>query len=317
MTSSRTKTSVDTLRKAGSFLGLDLRSLFRDDEEGGESPFAELQPSFKATSTIKGRGSVMGFKKAVEPTSVRSFQLAPAAPAAAAPAAAAPAAAAPAAAAPTPATPVEPTYTYTDPGDKGYFGMKDYEELMRQNAPMSLIKEYAEKSPYGVGPDAAKSLGMRPYTETQGRSTQFPITSARTIQYTDPGDTGYFGMKDYEELQRQGASMNLIKEYASKSPMGVGPEAARLLGMQATTKMPSAPAAEPASSATSFLNNWMASPSSTPKQPYTFTDPGDKGAFGMQDYNELAGQGVDEDEIRRVARGFSVVGPEAKRRLGI
>jgi hypothetical protein len=206
---------------------------------------------------------------------------------------------------PTPEpTPTEPTYKYTDPGDVGYFGMKDYEELAGQGAPLSLIKEYAQKSPYGVGPEAARLLGMSSYTETQGKTTQFPVTSAQTIRYTDPGDKGYFGMQDYEELAGQGASMDLIKQYAQKSPMGVGPAAAARLGLPVTQNMPAAPAPAPR-------------PAPAPSKPsYTYTDPGDKGAFGKMDYDELARQGVSTSEMRRIASGMQV-GDWARRVLGL
>jgi len=117
-------------------------------------------------------------------------------------------------------------YSYTDPGDKGYFGMKDYQELAAQGASRADMIRYAFSAPKGVGPKVAEQLGIRAYDA--------PIPSS--LSYTDPGDTGFFGMKDFEELSRQGATLQQIKDYAGKAKYGVGGEAASILGMRAATE---------------------------------------------------------------------------------
>lgn len=238
-------------RKAGDFLGFDLAGLFKDEEDGGlkEAGFA---PYYQVSSNVKGRGGALSYKAPKQPSRVATFGIEPTRLAGQGPLTlnvsqqqeqtqAAPA--------PAPAPAPEPekpkTYTYTDPGDQGYFGIKDYNELLSQGAPESLIKEYAGKAQYGVGPLAAQILGMQPYTETQGKTTQFPITTQtiaaptpapapepqKTYTYTDPGDKGYFGRKDFEELAGQGASLDVIRDYARRSPLGVGAWAKDVLGL--------------------------------------------------------------------------------------
>jgi len=113
-------------------------------------------------------------------------------------------------------------YSYTDPGDKGYFGMADYRELQNQGASRADLIRYAFSAPKGVGPKVAEQLGIRAYDA--------PTPSS--LSYTDPGDKGFFGMKDFEELSRQGATLQQIKDYASKAKYGVGGEAASILGMR-------------------------------------------------------------------------------------
>ena len=117
-------------------------------------------------------------------------------------------------------------YSYTDPGDKGYFGMADYRELQNQGASRADLIRYAFSSPKGVGTKVAEQLGIRAYDA--------PTPSS--LSYTDPGDKGFFGMKDFEELSRQGATLQQIKDYAGKAKYGVGGEAASILGMRAATE---------------------------------------------------------------------------------
>ena len=117
-------------------------------------------------------------------------------------------------------------YSYTDPGDKGYFGMADYRELQNQGASRADMIRYAFSAPKGVGNKVAEQLGIRAFDA--------PIPSS--LSYTDPGDKGFFGMKDFEELSRQGATLQQIKDYASKAKYGVGGEAASILGMRAATE---------------------------------------------------------------------------------
>lgn len=66
-------------------------------------------------------------------------------------------------------TPLIPSgkYRYTDPGDKGFFGMKDYEELKGQGANDDEIRSYAQMAQFGVGPAVASMLGLQPYTVTK------------------------------------------------------------------------------------------------------------------------------------------------------
>ena len=284
------------LRKAGQALGFDLASLFSDEEDRGG-----LEPFFKVGAKVKGRGGTLSYKAPKEPYREYEAGLMPSEdggvnvnvtqsqsqddtisqtvqpPAPPAP----------------PAPEPEPSISYTDPGDQGYFGMKDYDELMAQGLTREQIGEYATSRQYGVGPVASQVLGVKPYTETQGVSTQFPITTAESQQtprslegVEDQGDKGWFGMKDYDYMKGLGFLENQIKAQAEKSQYGIGEEAASKLGLQGGAK-------------------------------YTFTDPGDKGAFGMKDYDELAGQGVGEEEIRRVARGFGTIGTAARQKLGI
>lgn len=290
---------VSKLRKAGQALGFDLAGLFADEEgdRGGLSPY------FKVGTKVKGRGGTLSYKAPKEPyreyegglvpsedggvnvnvsqsqTQDGAVYQAPATPATPA----------------TPETPAapEPTIKYTDPGDQGYFGMKDYDELMAQGLSREQIGEYASSRQYGVGPLAAQVLGVKPYTETQGVSTQFPITTAESQQtprslegIEDQGDKGWFGIKDYDYMKGLGFLENQIKAQAEKAQYGIGEEAASKLGLKGGAK-------------------------------YTFTDPGDKGAFGMKDYEELAGQGVGEEEIRRVASGFGTIGTLARQKLGL
>jgi hypothetical protein len=118
------------------------------------------------------------------------------------------------------------SYNYTDPGDKGYFGMADYNELAGQGASRADLIRYAFSAPRGVGPAVASMLGIR--------SSDSPVPSS--LSYTDPGDQGFFGMKDFEELAKQGATFQQIKDYASKAQYGVGAEVANILGMPAATE---------------------------------------------------------------------------------
>jgi hypothetical protein len=142
-----------------------------------------------------------------------------------------------AAPAPTPPPPPPPAptaaqpsygkqYTYTDPGDKGFFGMKDYEELASQGASRADMIRYAFSAPSGVGPSVASMLGIR----------AFNAPTPSSLSYTDPGDKGFFGMKDFEELASQGATLQQIKDYAGKAQYGVGGEAASILGMKPATE---------------------------------------------------------------------------------
>ena len=117
-------------------------------------------------------------------------------------------------------------YSYTDPGDKGFFGMADYRELQNQGASRADMIRYAFSSPKGVGNKVAEQLGIRAFDA--------PIPSS--LSYTDPGDKGFFGMKDFEELSRQGATLQQIKDYAGKAKYGVGGEAASILGIKAATE---------------------------------------------------------------------------------
>lgn len=286
-------------RKAGKLFGFsNLAELFKEDNEEGATSVG-FAPRFELQEVRKGRGGALSYKAPKTPTQTATFSLEPTTlltksvlePS-------------PTPEPETPETPETPTYTYTDPGDVGYFGMKDYLELARQGASDEVAREYALKAQYGVGPEAARLLGLDPYTKTQGVSTQYPPTSARTITYTDPGDKGYFGMKDVKELRGQGASMDLIKEYAQKAPMGLGPEAAKLLDLPVATQMPTK------SSGDELVR--MAG------EVFNYTDPGDKGYFGMKDYEELAGQGASKDVIKEYAQKASMgVGPEAARLLDL
>ena len=179
---------------------------------------------------------------------------------------------------------------YTDPGDKGYFGIKDYNELLSQGASQEQIKEYAKRAQYGVGPLASQILGVKPYTETQGILTQFPIS---TVGKTPPaletvpdlGDVGWFGKQDYDYMKNAGFTEAQIKYKAGQAQYGIGSEVANTLGL-----------------------------SSSPR--YTYTDPGDKGVFGQKDYDELAGQGVSETEMKRIASTMQL-GPAIRQRWGM
>lgn len=324
--------------------------------------------------------------------------------------------------APTP-TPTPPKISYTDPGDKGFFGMLDYDELLAQGLNRQQIADYAKKAQYGVGPIAAQLLGLQPYTATVGKSTKAPpgftlasalptapapaakpaptpapAPTAPKITYTDPGDKGVFGMKDYDELVRQGATRQQILDYAKKAQYGVGKTAAQVLGLQPSATVggvPQTPAAAPAAkpapapapaptaaakpapipttaakptpsptsapaksvpatlaqiwgtpsagpaikptatavpSATAGLPAGSAiRPTPTPVSQGTSTEylvntilkqfaksePGDKGVFGMKDYDLLASQGISQDVMRGVASRMPAIGPAARAKLGL
>ena len=219
-----------------------------------------------------------------------------------------------------------PNYTYTDPGDKDVFGMEDFRELYSQGVGEDVMR-YVAQSKGNIGDVAKRVLGLEkgyksggqtPGTikpSTQGvKATNFlnaALNKARNVYttqedfdkanvgerilYTDPGDKGVFGMKDAEELRNQGMTDEDIKYFASTQGK-VGPKAALKYGLSGTTD---------------------ASGSSKTNPNYTYTDPGDKDAFGMKDYEELYRQGVGEDEMRFIASGQKRVGEVAARLLGI
>lgn len=218
-----------------------------------------------------------------------------------------------------------PDYVYTDPGDKNVFGMEDYRELEAQGVSEDVMRFLAQGKGR-TGPVAARLLGLEKGYESGGEtaSTITPIKQAATnfinkalnkprtvytdaadfanapvgerIFYSDPGDKGVFGMKDYAQLESQGLTEDDIKSFASTQAK-VGPKAAVKMGLPGV------------------LDSYQSSQKTSPS--YSYTDPGDKDAFGMKDYEELYGQGVSEDVMRFIASGQKRVGEKAAKLLGI
>lgn len=218
-----------------------------------------------------------------------------------------------------------PDYTYTDPGDKNIFGMKDYRELEKQGVSEDVMRFLAQGKS-SVGPVASRLLGLEKGYKSGGETaaTIKPNVQAATnfinaalnkprkiytdiddfnkakvgerIFYSDPGDKGVFGMKDVEQLRGQGLTRDDIRYFASTQEK-VGPKVA------IEYDLPGA------------VNTYKGVSKSAPS--YTYTDPGDKDAFGMKDYEELYHQGVGEDEMRFIASGQKRVGERAARLLGI
>lgn len=295
--------------RAGQLFGIDLRGLFSDEDEstGG---FEGFTPEFTLTSQRIGRSpSTLRYKAPLVTPGESTFKLVetpkslvdrgeafappsyiqPQAPKAEEAPAPAPA--------PKPTT---PSYTYTDPGDKGAFGMKDYEELFGQGVSTAEMRKIAEASPYGVGPAAAEKLGLKPYTETH---SWIQPGGQPTYKFTDPGSKNVFGIEDYYELLQQNIPKVEMTKVAKSMKGGVGPEAAKALGLEQYSYVPS-----------EFAATRMAGA----KPSYTYTDPGDKGAFGMKDYEELQSQGVSLDEMRKIAgKAQYGVGTKAAEILGM
>lgn len=218
-----------------------------------------------------------------------------------------------------------PNYTYTDPGDKGIFGMQDYRELESQGVSEDVMKFIAQGQAY-TGPVASRLLGLDKNYQSGGYTpaTIEPMKQAATdfinkalnkprkvytdssdyskapvgerIFYGDPGDKGVFGMKDYEQLKGQGLTEDDIRSFAS-TQKAVGPKAAIKMNLPGV------------------LDSYKSAQKSSPS--YSYTDPGDKDAFGMKDYEELYGQGVSEDVMRFIASGQKRVGQKAAKLLGI
>lgn len=218
-----------------------------------------------------------------------------------------------------------PDYTYTDPVDKGIFGMQDYRELESQGVSEDVMRYIAQGQSY-TGPVASRLLGLDKNYQSGGytSATIKPMKQAATdfintalnkprkvytdssdyskapvgerIFYGDPGDKNVFGMKDYEQLKRQGLAEEDIRSFAS-TQKAVGPKAAIKMNLPGV------------------LDSYKSSQKSNSS--YNYTDPGDKDAFGMKDYEELYGQGVSEDVMRFIASGQKRVGQKAAKLLGI
>ena len=125
---------------------------------------------------------------------------------------------------------------YSDPGDKGAFGMKDYQELFEQGASVAEMRKIAEASPYGVGTEAAKLLDLDPYTETK---PWIQPGGQPSYTFTDPGSKDVFGMKDYYELLKQDIPKMEMERVARSMSGGIGPEAAKALGLKQYSYVPS------------------------------------------------------------------------------
>lgn len=76
MTAARYKVPASFLGLAGSRLGLDLLSLFKEDEQGKQG-FEGFAPGFQTSSIEKGRGGVLGYKAPRMATRETTFQLMP------------------------------------------------------------------------------------------------------------------------------------------------------------------------------------------------------------------------------------------------
>jgi len=310
MTSSARTSFGRNVRRAGQALGIDLAGLFADEDEstGG---FEGFTPSFKVTSQRIGRSpSTLRYKAPLVTPGETVFKLtetpasliargeAPAPMRPEEPKKEAPAAPAPA---PAPA-PVAKAFTYTDPGDKGAFGMKDYNELAGQGVSITEMRKIAQASPYGVGTAAAKLLDMKPYTETK---PWIQPGGQPTYSFTDPGSKNVFGLEDYYELLRQDIPKVEMTKVAKSMSGGIGSEAAKALGLEQYSYVPA-----------EFVSASTQQKAATPS--YTYTDPGDKGAFGMKDYEELQKQNVGLDEMRRLAGQAQYgVGTKAAELLGM
>jgi hypothetical protein len=131
---------------------------------------------------------------------------------------------------------VKKELVYSDPGDKGAFGMKDYQELFEQGASVAEMRKIAEKSPYGVGTEAAKLLDLDPYTETK---PWIQPGGQPSYTFTDPGSKNVFGMKDYYELLKQDIPKMEMERVARSMSGGIGPEAAKALGLEQYSYIPS------------------------------------------------------------------------------
>ena len=98
----------------------------------------------------------------------------------------------------------------------------------------------------------------------------------RGYNYTDPGDTDAFGMKDYDQLSPQGVGLREMRSIADTKSR-IGPKAAKKL--------------------------------------WDYTDPGDPNAFGMKDVRQLEDQGVSRATMRKVEAGMETLGPKARDHL--
>ena len=136
----------------------------------------------------------------------------------------------------------------------------------------------------------AKSLAQKyiasPGVKRPGTGTQFTAS--------DTGVKGVFDLGDAANLKKQGLSNDEIKWWASKNQLQVGPAAAAQYGIAGKLEGSTNPSSES----------------------FNYTDPGDKDAFGLADYNELSGQGVSEDVMRFLASGRGRTGDIVNRLLG-
>lgn len=235
-------------------------------------------------------------------------------------------------------------FKYTDPGDKGSFGLRDIEELEKQGVDKATMS-YIASGQKNIGPIAKRILGLdkedqwkRDVQKVQRGGTEHTVlkpdeiaarsfgsqgiwkpdtvyTSKEDYQemlkgankqpnkhlYTDPGDKGVFGMKDLEELKKQGMARDQLKYFASRQSK-VGPRAAKELGLTGSLYPEGY---SPKEKSESFGSG------------YTYTDPGDKNAFGMKDVEELSKQGVSDKQMRFIAAGQKTIGEKAAKYLGI
>ena len=137
---------------------------------------------------------------------------------------------------------------------------------------------------------------------------------------SDKGDKGVFGQKDYEDLRSQGMDEDQIRHYASRQGK-VGPRMAKKFALSGklhdeTGRSVGSSNQEWGGTFSSEANPFYSkAPTSTPA--YSYTDPGDKDAFGLKDVQELKKQGVGDDVMRFIAAGQGKIGDKARRYLGI
>jgi len=118
--------------------------------------------------------------------------------------------------------------------------MRNQLEMKALMAGMSINKAYGlvqgDLTNTSALQDAWNKISIAPQTSSAAPQPE-KITNTN-LKYTDPGDPGFFGMKDYEELRSQGATREQIIKYAQEARHGVGAKAASLLGLSATMLTP-------------------------------------------------------------------------------
>ena len=159
MTAARYKVPANFLRTAGGVFGLDLASLFSDEEEKKEGAEGFL-PQFTQKAIQKGRGGVLGYQAFRTPTTVSTFELTPkeGATLEVTDKPALPAAAAPATTVKETELEKEPTPTRESLGSiaakwgpTGLFGKQDYYKALEVGYKPEEIRTYIEQNPSMVG----------------------------------------------------------------------------------------------------------------------------------------------------------------------
>ena len=224
--SSTAQTKTRGPRKAGVLFGIDLRSLFEDDEQtaGGLEGF---MPMTKTTSQLKGRTpTTLTYKQPSQPArTVEEFAAPTQAASIGTPTTETPkpieTPAAPRSLAEMSAQDIFSSYSKYDQGEQGLFGGQDVDYLRGQGVGDDTIREVARMS------SATQQTPAAVYARLGGTLTS-PEPAAPTAQTNpqeyatnfygssrDVGQQGLFGGQDVDAMRNKGYSDEQIRATAS------------------------------------------------------------------------------------------------------